>query len=387
MKNFVYNISTKVFFGDNALDNIGLEVSRYSKRILITFGSDRIKKSGLFARITNNLKEHGVEFFELGGIKANPSIKSVREGIEIIKNQNIDFILAVGGGSVIDATKGMAVGAAQGVDPWVLCKREAYVVSALPIASVLTLAATGSEMNGNAVLSNEETGEKLSFGSDLCRPVFSCLDPTLTYSVPKDQTGAGVVDIFAHSCELYFEHVDTNYIADRMTESVMKTCVRYGRLAIDEPQNYEARANLMWASSLALNSLLTYGKTGGDWASHGIEHELSAVYDMTHGMGLAIVLPQWLRYVLNESTVDRVAMFAQNVWGIVMDDKFEQARAGIDAMADFFKSLDLPAKLGEMGIDGGKIDHMASQAVQFGEIGAFRKLDGFDVAQILKMCL
>lgn len=387
MKNFTYNISTKVLFGKDATNKLAPEIARKYKRVLITYGSERIKSNGLFECITGDLKSNDVAYFELGGIKANPSISSVREGIKIIKENDVDFILAVGGGSVIDATKAMAAGAAMDVDPWLFCTRKKLVMTAMPLGAVLTLSATGSEMNGNSVISNEETGEKLAFGSDLTRPEFAVLDPTLTFSVPKDQTAYGTIDIFAHICELYFEPTNTAFVVDRISEGILKTCMHYGHTAVDEPDNYEARANLMWSSSLALNGLNGYGKQGGDWATHNIEHELSAAYDIAHGLGLAIVLPNWMRYVLNDNTVDRFAMYAKNVFGIEKTDKKDQALAGIEATTEFFKSLGVPSTLTEIGIDDSKIEHMAKQATQFGSIGSLVPLAKEDVKQILDTCL
>lgn len=387
MKNFTYNISTKIFFGENTIENLGPEISKYSKNILIVYGSERIKKNGLFNAVVQQLSKYNISFKEIGGIKPNPTLKSVHEGMSIMKEHDLDFVLAIGGGSVIDATKAIAAGAAMDIDPWLFCKREKGVKKAFPLASILTLAATGSEMNGNSVISNEETGEKLPFGSDRTRPKFSILDPTFTFSVPKDQTSAGVADIFTHVAEQYFEPINSAGVLDRISEAIMKTCIDYGRIAIDNPGNYEARANLMWASSLALNGLISYGKSGGDWATHYIEHELSAAYDITHGLGLAIVLPKWMKYVLNEETVDRFAMYAQNVFNIKKDDKYEQAQAGIEATTEFFKSLDIPESLSKINIGNTKFDDMAAQATQFGEIGSFKKLDTADVKKIFEMCL
>lgn len=387
MKDFTYNIATKVFFGENSLDNLGSEIDKYSHNILIVYGSQRIKTSGLFNKITEELAKFNISYKELSGIKPNPDIESVRNGITIMNENNLDFVLAVGGGSVIDAAKGITAGAASGIDPWKFCKREASVEKAFPLATILTLAATGSEMNGNSVISNEETKEKLYFGSDLVRPIFSILDPTLMYTLPQNQTAAGVVDIFTHVAEQYFDKIDSAGISDRISEAIMKTCIQYGRIAIDEPENYEARANLMWASSLALNGLISSGKNGGDWATHNIEHELSAAYDITHGLGLAIILPQWMKYILDEQNVNRFAMFAENVFGIKMEDKFDQANAGIKAASEFFKSLNVEASLSEIGIDDSKFEHMANQAVQFGNLGGYKSLDAKDINEIYKMAL
>lgn len=387
MKNFTFDMSTKVFFGENNVEKLGATISKHSHKILIVYGSERIKKSGLFGKIVEEFNKFNITFNELAGIKPNPSIESVRAGINIMNENNLDFVLAVGGGSVIDAAKGIAAGAASGIDPWKFCTKEAAVKKAFPLATILTLAATGSEMNGNSVISNEETKEKLYFGSDLVKPVFSILDPTLMYTLPKNQTAAGVVDIFTHVAEQYFDKTNSAGVSDRISEAIMKTCIQYGRTAIDEPNNYEARANLMWAGSLALNGLVSYGKSGGDWATHGIEHELSAAYDITHGLGLAIILPQWMKYILNEKNVDRFVMFAENVFSIKREDKFEQAEAGIEATSVFFQSLDVESKLSEIGIDDSQFDHMANQAVQFGNIGGFRSLGANDIKEIYKMAL
>ncbi len=387
MKNFTFNIPTRVFFGTNSLENLGRETCKYSTRVLIVYGSDRVKSNGLLDRVKKELEYSNISFKEISGIKPNPTLKSVKKGIDIINKNSLDFVIAVGGGSVIDAAKGMAAGAANNIDPWKFCINKEEVKKCLPIASILTLSATGSEMNGNSVISNEESGEKLYFGSELCRPVFSILDPVLTYSVPEDQTAYGVADIFTHVTEQYFEPEKGAGISDRIAEGIMMTCIQYGRKAIDDPENYEARANLMWASSLALNNLISRGKTGGDWATHTIEHELSAAYDISHGLGLAILLPNWMKYVLSGETVNKLAVFAENVWGIEMGDKLEQAKTGIKATREFFSSLNIPSKLSEINIDDSKIRYMAKQSVRFGEIGSFKKLNADDVEQILRMSL
>jgi len=387
MKNFTYDIPTRVFFGTDSLDNLGKETGKYSTRVLIVYGSERVRSSGLLDKVTNELKYNNISFKEISGIKPNPTLESVRRGVGVIKENNLGFVLAVGGGSVIDAAKGMAAGAANNIDPWQFCINKEEVKNCLPIASILTLSATGSEMNGNSVLSNTETGEKLYFGSQLCRPVFSILNPTLTYSVPKDQTAYGVADIFTHVTEQYFEPEEGAGISDRLSEGILRACIQYGRKAIDNPRDYEARANLMWASSLALNNLISRGKSGGDWATHMIEHELSAAYDISHGLGLAILLPNWMKNVLNGDTVNKLAVFAENVWGIEMGDKLRQAETGIKATRDFFSSLDIPSQLSEVNIDDSQIRYMAEQSVRFGEIGSFKKLKADDVEQILRMSL
>lgn len=387
MKNFIFDIPTKIHFGTKAILNIGSLVAEHSKRVLITFGSSRIKTNGLLGQITKQLTDSGIEYKEFSGIQANPRITSVRDGIAIMKEHQLDFVLAVGGGSVIDASKAIAAGAASETDPWLFCTRKETINKAYPVASVLTLSATGSEMNGNAVLSNVDTQEKLAISSPLLLPVFSILDPSLTFSVPKNQTAAGVVDIFTHVAELYFQPQAEAGVSDRISEAIMKTCIEYGHVALEEPENYEVRANLMWAGSMALNGMLNYGKSGGDWATHGIEHELSAAYDITHGVGLAIVLPQWMEYTLNADTQERYAMFAKNVWSIEKEGILEQAKAGIAATKEYFASLGVATSLSEIGLDSSLAEHMATQATQFGAIGALKSLQKNDVQLILERCI
>jgi alcohol dehydrogenase YqhD (iron-dependent ADH family) len=387
VKKFTYNISTKIYFGENSLDNLGAEIQKYSSNILIIYGSSRIENSGLLNQITYQLSQANINFHTFSGIQPNPRLDSVLDAIKIVKKYNIDFILAIGGGSVIDAGKAVSAGAAQKVNPWRFCKREIYVEKTFPIATVLTLSATGSEMNGNSVITNIITKEKLPFGSDLLRPVFSILDPTLTFSVPKDQTAYGVVDIFTHVVEQYFDKYMGADLTNNLSEGIMKTCIKYGRVAIDEPKNNEARANLMWANSLALNGLINYGTSGGDWSTHFIEHELSAEYDIAHGLGLAILLPSWMKFVLNDKTLPRFVRYAQNVWGLNHKDPWTLAKNGIEATEEFFKSLGVPTKLSLINIDDSHFNKISNQATQFGEIGTFRKLNRDNILQILNSSL
>lgn len=387
MKDFIYNIPTRVYFGREALKHTGKAIGEYSTRSLLVYGSDRIKRSGLFGRVKGLLEEEGIKCLELGGIQPNPTLESVHQGIKMIKENQLDFVLAVGGGSVIDAAKGMAAGAASGADPWDFCLKKREVTGSLPIGAVLTLSATGSEMNGNSVISNTGTGEKLYFGSPLCRPVFSILDPSLTFTVPPDQTAFGVADIFTHVTEQYFGLEEEAGVTDRISEGIMLTCLEYGETAVREPEDYEARANLMWASSLALNNLISCGKSGGDWATHMIEHELSAAYDISHGLGLAILLPNWMSLVLSGENEARFARYAEKVFSISGKDPGRKAAAGIKATREFFKRLGIPSTLREIGIDDSRISQMAEQAVRFGDIGMLKKLNSGDVEEIFRMSL
>lgn len=258
------------------------------------------------------------------------------------------------------------------------------LTSALPVASVLTLAATGSEMNGNSVISNMNENRKLAIGSDLLRPVFSILDPIYTYSVNKYHTAAGTADIMSHIFEQYFSPDHDGFLQNRLMEGLLKTIIHFGPIAYNEPENYEARANLMWGSSLALNGLLTYGKISTDWATHGMEHELSAYHDITHGVGLAILTPVWMEYVLSEENVHRFVEYGKYVWDISGDDPMVIAKEAINKTREFFKSLDIPSTLREVGIEEENLERMADAAVAFGPLGTMKKLHKADVLEILK---
>ncbi len=296
-------------------------------------------------------------------------------------------MLAVGGGSVIDAAKVMAGGAAYEGDPWDLVVSPEKIGAVLPIVTVLTLAATGSEMNKNAVISNMETNEKLGTASREFIPNASICDPTYLYTLPAKQTAAGTADIMSHIFEQYFQKEARAYVSDRFAESLLKACIKYCPIALHEPENYEARANLMWASTMALNSLLGCGK-GGAWTCHPIEHELSAYYDITHGVGLAIVTPRWMRYILNDDTVEKFAEYGRNVWDIAETDAYQCANKAIDATENFFKECGIPMTLAEVGIGEDKIDVMAEKAVKTGNLAyAYVALSKEDVAKILRDCL
>lgn len=387
MLNFDFHAPTKILFGKGKVEEIADEIKKHGSRVLITYGGGSVKKTGLYDTIVRILKGNDIFFKELPGIQPNPRITSVRRGVELCRRHQLDFLLAVGGGSVIDGTKAIAAGVPYEADPWDFPARKAAVSNPLPLGTILTLAATGSEMNGIAVISNDDTQEKLPMGSDDLRPKFSVLDPEITFTVNRWQTGAGTADIFTHVMEQYFTKVDTASVQDRMAEAICKVCIQYGAIALEEPENYEARANLMWASTLALNGLLTTGKQIGDWATHTIEHELSAYYDVTHGAGLAVILPYWMEYVLEESNVQRFVTYAENVWGIYGGLPMDMAKSAIAITREFFSSLGMPTRLTELDIDNKKLPLMAKKAVQFGPIGRFKELQEDDVLNILKMAL
>ncbi len=385
MKNFIYQAGTKIIFGTNQVNNLVDEVVKCSDRVLVTYGKGSVAKSGLLAKVTSLFTEKGVFFKELNGIQPNPRISSVREGVKLCRDHNLGFVLALGGGSVIDASKAIAAGVNYNGDAWDFCLRKAVVENPLPLGCALTLAATGSEMNGNAVISNDETQEKLAMGSDLLRPKVSMLDPTYTFSVNKWQTAAGTVDIISHIFEQYFTPDIGTDVQDNIAESIIKTCVKYGPVALEYPENYVARANLMWASSIALNGLTSTGKFMGDWATHGIEHEVSAIYDLTHGAGLAIIFPNWMKYVLNEKNAFKFARLGRNVFGVDEDDELKAANVTIDAVRLFFSSLGMPSKLSEVNIPDTFFKEMGDKACKFGPIGYFKRLNNVAVTEILEM--
>ncbi len=383
MLDFDYNVSTKILFGRGRIEDVATEIKQYSDKILLAYGRSHIKKSGLYDKVVKILKENAIGYEELSGIQPNPRLRSVVEGVSLCRSNKLGFILAVGGGSVIDCAKAIAGGVSYQGDPWDFFSKDAEITKSLPLGAVLTLAASGSEANGYSVISNEETKQKFAAGSDILRPKFSILDPTYTFGLPPEQTAAGVVDIYVHVLEQYFSLVSAAFLQDRLAEAVLKTCLNYGPIAIKEPENYEARANIMWASSLALCGLLGYGKVG-DWSTHALEHAVSAVYDVTHGIGLAIIAPYWMEYVLSVSTVYKFAEYAKNLWGLEGQDKFKLAKEAIAKTGNFFNSLGMPARLREVGVKESDLKHLASQATYFGAVGEFKKLETADCLKILK---
>ena len=385
MNNFDFCVPTDIRFGKGQIACLPEELKKYGKRILMVYGGGSIKRTGLYDTIVDLLKDF--EIYELSGIEPNPKLDSVRKGAAICKEKNIDMILAVGGGSSIDASKHIACAAYSEGDAWDLMIDRSKMTKALPIAVVLTMAATGSEMNPGAVITNEETNEKIEIAGPILYPTISICDPTYLYTLPAKQTAAGTADILSHAMEQYFQPTDDAYLTDRISESLMKTVIHYGPIALKEPENYEARANLMWASSLGLNHILTVGK-GGAWSCHPIEHELSAYYDITHGEGLAIVTPAWMKAVLCDTTVERFAMFGRNVWNITEGDTREIAEKAIEKTAEFFKSLGLPSTLKEVGINVEKFEEMAEEAVRTSGIStrSYYHLNKEDIVKIYESC-
>jgi alcohol dehydrogenase YqhD (iron-dependent ADH family) len=384
MLNFEYSIPTKIFFGRDKINVLGQQLKKYGTKVLLVYGGGSIKRNGIYDKVSSILNENHISYFELSGVEPNPRIETVRKGAELCRQNSIDIVLAIGGGSSIDCAKVVAAAAYYDGEPWDIVTDPGKITKALPIASILTLSATGSEMDTFAVITNMNTNEKLGTGHPDMAPKFSILDPTYTYSVPANQTAAGTADIMSHIFEAYFEKTKEAYLQNRMAEALLKTCIKYGKIAIEEPENYEARANLMWASSLAINGLLSYGK-GSKWSVHPMEHELSAFYDITHGVGLAILTPHWMKYVLDETTLVNFVEYGINVWDIDENqDKYQIANMAIEKTKEYFISLGIPSKLSEVGIEEVKLEKMAEQATRFGKVGNFKPLDKQDVLSIFK---
>jgi alcohol dehydrogenase YqhD (iron-dependent ADH family) len=352
MNNFVYDIPTKVYFGENQLENLGAELSKFGKKVLLTYGGGSIKKIGLYDKIIEEINKAGLELYELSGIDPNPRVSSVNAGADICKKENIDVLLAVGGGSVLDCTKYIGAAAYYDGDAWDILLKKISVDKCLPIITVLTLAATGSEMDAGGVISNPETNDKIGLIFPIMQPKVSFLDPTVTYTVSRFHTACGAADILSHILEVYFNMDQDLYMLDYVMEGLMKTVLKYTPVALAEPENYEARANLMWASSWAINGFINGGKRQA-WSCHPMEHELSAFYDITHGLGLAILTPRWLEYTLNENTVSKFYQFGVNVFGIDGSlPQLEVAKRSIDLLKEFFfETLGLQSTLTEIGID------------------------------------
>ena len=388
MLDFEFQTQTRLLFGKDALSKLSQELAKYGPKVLVVTGGKSVHASGLYDRVMKELKTSGKTVFEVSGVKPNPRVESVREGVAICKKEKIDLVLGLGGGSAIDAAKGMAAGALYEGDVWDLYQYKVPTTKALPIGCILTLAATGTEMNGNSVVSNLATGEKLGLVTPLVlQPMFSILDPQTTYSVPPDQTANGCVDIMVHVFEQYFSQIEETPLADRLAESILQTMIENAPKAIQDPKNYHVRANIMWCGTMALNNIVGLGKQG-DWATHGMEHELSAAYDIAHGAGLAILSPQWMSNVVDAGP-SKFRQFAERVWNVHSKGKTDKevALEGIHKTKAFFKSIGAPVSLKDAGIDDKRIPEMAKKSVRNGPIGAYKRLNEKDVEAILRSCL
>ncbi|WBW50211.1 iron-containing alcohol dehydrogenase [Peptoniphilus equinus] len=390
MKDFIYHNPTKIFFGTDHAHRIAEEIKTYGDSVLMVYGGGSIKTNGVYDDIKGALLDGGLTVTELSGVQPNPRVASAREGIRLARDNQVDFVLAVGGGSVIDCAKLICAGFYYDGDPWNIVTKGhgAKVERALPLGSVLTLSATGSEMDSGSVITNPDTQEKLGWGTPLVQPKFSLLNPAYTNSVNPWHTAAGLADIMSHTMENYFTVYDDAFMQDSFAEGILKTCVHYGPVALQEPDNYEARSNIMWAGTWAINGLIDTGKPTA-WSVHPMEHELSAFYDITHGVGLAILTPRWLRHVLDETTAPKIARMGRQVFGLVESDTMKAADAAIDALYHFFESIGIPMHLKDVGIDDTQLEAMAAACLVHtkGTIHGFVDMNEEDVLEIYKACL
>lgn len=388
MKDFNYCAPTCVIFGKNTELEVGKALKNAgATRVLMQYGGGSIKKSGLYDRVVKAIRDEGIELFELGGVQPNPHLSLVRKAIEIVREQKIDYLLAVGGGSAIDSTKATAVGAVYDGDVWDFYCGKAVPKKAMPVGVVLTIPAAGSEGSNSSVITNEDGWIKRGLGCDLTRPAFAIYNPELTYSLPAYQTAAGATDIMAHIMERYFTNEPDVDMTDRLCESVLKTIIRQAPVAVKEPDNYVARAEMMWASTVAHNDFLSCFRVG-DWSSHQLSHELSGMYDATHGAALAVAFPAWMTYVYKHD-VQRFCRFAVEVMGVEMDffHPEETALKGIAALRAFFKSIGMPTTLSELGVPEDKLDVLADKVKRGadGTTGQFVKLTRDDCLKIYQL--
>ena len=389
MRSFEYFAPTKVIFGKDSHLQIGDILKKENcHKVLIHYGGKSAVASGLIDEVSGYLTDAGIDFVTLGGVVPNPRLSKVREGIELCKKENVDFILAVGGGSVIDSAKAIGYGVANPwTDVWNFYLKTEVPTACLPIGVIPTIAASGSEMSNSSVITNEDGWLKRGAAKcDLCRPKFALMNPKLTYSLPQYQTESGCVDILMHTMERYFVNIETMEMTDSISESLMQTVIYNARILMREPDNYTARAEIMWAGSLSHNGLTGCGTGGGDWACHQLEHELGGLYDVTHGAGLAAIWGSWARYVYDVNP-ERFAQFATNVFDIPCGLDFEKtALAGIEAMEDFFRSIKMPVSLHELGLD---LDDQQIHELAFKcsyedtrTIGVFKQLNMKDMEKI-----
>ena len=391
MNDFTYFAPTKVVFGKGAEGQVGkLCKEQGATKVLVHFGGGSAKRSGLLDRVCAALEEEGLPYVTLGGVVPNPRLSLVYEGIELCRREGVDFLLAVGGGSVIDSCKAIGYGLANDFDVWELFDKKRTAAGCAPVGAVLTIAAAGSEMSDSTVITKDEGELKRGYNSNYCRCKFAVLNPELTYTLPEYQTACGVTDIMMHIMERYFVNVETMTVTDTMAEAVIRDVLRYGKAALEDPRDYRARAEIMWAGSLAHNGLLCAGGPNGDWASHQIEMELSGMFGVAHGAGLAAIWGSWARYVL-DAKPQRFAQFAYRIFDLPQTgDPTVDGLRGIEAMEDYFRSIRMPVNLRELGVGElteEQIDELAEKCTYFGRrtIGQFKVLRKEDIKAIYRM--
>lgn len=388
MDNFVYHNATKILFGKGTEAQVGAETKRYNTKVLVHTGMGSVKRSGLFDRVVKSLKAAGVEFVELAGVQPNPRLGLVQQGIQLCRDQKIGFILAVGGGSVIDSAKAIAAGVPYAGNVWDFYEGKAVPQAALPVGCVLTIPAAGSETSGSTVITKEDGGFKRGLTStEFLRPVFAILDPELTATLPVFETAVGAADIMSHVMERYFTNTANVDYSDRLCEATMRGVIRNLPIVLARPHDYDARAELMWLGTQAHSDLIGMGREG-DWASHDIEHELSGLYDVPHGAGLATVFPAWMKHVYRHDLA-RFNQWAVRVWNVEQDHKNPEKTAleGIAKLQGFYTSCGLPTSLKELKVPDDKLEVMADKATSGNRrtVGNFVKLDRDAVLAVLKL--
>jgi alcohol dehydrogenase YqhD (iron-dependent ADH family) len=390
MQNFDFYAPAEIVFGRETQKKTGELLKGRAGKVLLHYGTGSIKTSGLYDEITASLNQSGVAFVELGGAKPNPRLSLVHEGIALCKKEQVDFILAVGGGSAIDSAKAIAMGFYYDGDIWEVYEQHKAIERALPVATILTIPAAGSESSGDTVITNEEKKLKYGYGSPLLRPVFSVMNPELFFTLPKNQIANGVADMMSHVFERYFTNTTHTDLTDSLCEAVLKTIIKNAPLVFADPKNYDAWSEVGFSGTVAHNGLVGMGREQ-DWACHGMEHELSAIYDVAHGAGLAVLTPNWMEYVYKDN-IPMFLQFAVNVMGV--EGSYREAEAivqeGIARLREFFRRLELPGTLAELGIDGSRLELMAKKATgaEFGDehpIGGLKKLYWKDVLEIYKL--
>lgn len=387
MLDFIYNTPTKVFFGKDTHKNVGKIIKDYGyKTIMMQYGKESIKKSGLYDEVMCSLSENGIRVIEMGGVEPNPKVSFVREAVKLAKKEKVELILAVGGGSVIDSSKCTAVGAVTDCDIWEFSSGKQTPKNALPVGCILTISAAGSEMSSSAVLTNTEHNMKRGFNSDFNRCKFAILNPELTYTVSDYQTACGIVDIMAHTMERYFTVCAPTDLTDRISESILRSVIDAGKVLKDNPKDYEARATMMWASSLSHNGLTGCGRENA-LAVHQLEHALSGEFDhIAHGAGLAVLFPAWARYVYKHN-IPRFAQFARRVWDVIEENDEKAALSGIEEMEKFFSLMGMPLKLREFNIPEcfERLSELCTFAKQR-EIKSYVSLDFEKIKEIFESC-
>ncbi len=385
MENFRFHNSTEIIFGKETENSVGSEVKKYADRVLLHYGGDTIKKIGLHAKVIKSLENEGVKYFELSGVQPNPTLAKIYEGIKICRDNNIKFILAIGGGSVIDSAKAIALGVPFDGDVWDFFMGKAKPKEAIALGVILTVPAAGSESSVVTVIKNEETLMKKGMHSHLMLPKFAILNPELTFSISAFQTACGAADIMSHVMERYFTQTKKADLTDRLCEGALRCIIENTPIVLADPDDYDSRAEIMWTSTMAHNGILGAGRIE-DWGSHKLGHELGAVYGVAHGASLAVIFPAWMKYVYRQN-IKRFVQFAVRVWGI--DPCFgtdeEVALKGIDSIIKFFHEMGLPVTLKELGITDDRYAEMAEKELQWGAIGNFMKLGKEDIVNIFKI--